>query len=166
MSEAAGVLVIGFGNPGRLDDGLGPAAAAAIERLGLPGVAVDADYQLNVEDAERASRYPLVLFLDADATGPEPFGVQRVRPQRDVSFSTHSVQPAEVMGLATDLFAAATQAYVVGIRGYAFDGFGEDLTAAARGNLNAAVDFVTELLRPGDIDAMMAQLDTRAGASR
>ena len=27
------VLLIGFGNPGRLDDGLGPALAAEIERV-------------------------------------------------------------------------------------------------------------------------------------
>ena len=45
------VLLIGYGNPGRLDDGLGPALAAAVEKLAIPGVTVDADYQLNVEDA-------------------------------------------------------------------------------------------------------------------
>ena len=32
------LLVIGYGNPGRLDDGLGPAFAAQVERLQLPDV--------------------------------------------------------------------------------------------------------------------------------
>ena len=31
-------LVIGYGNPGRLDDGLGPALAEAVEKLDLPGL--------------------------------------------------------------------------------------------------------------------------------
>jgi hydrogenase maturation protease len=32
-SPSPRVLVIGYGNPGRQDDGLGPAAAAEIEKL-------------------------------------------------------------------------------------------------------------------------------------
>ena len=34
------MLLLGYGNPGRLDDGLGPALAAQVERLALPGVTV------------------------------------------------------------------------------------------------------------------------------
>ena len=45
------VLVIGYGNPGRQDDGLGAAVIERLEALGLEGVTVDADYQLNIEDA-------------------------------------------------------------------------------------------------------------------
>ena len=36
--RAARVLVIGYGNPGRWDDGLGPALAAELGGLGLPNV--------------------------------------------------------------------------------------------------------------------------------
>src|SRR5450432_1649313 len=50
-SGAPRILVIGYGNPGREDDGLGPAAAAEIERLGRPGVSVRGNYQLVLEDA-------------------------------------------------------------------------------------------------------------------
>ncbi|MBV8574206.1 MAG: hypothetical protein JOZ58_04080, partial [Acetobacteraceae bacterium] len=34
------VLVLGYGNPGRQDDGLGPAAVAEIDRRAFPGVLV------------------------------------------------------------------------------------------------------------------------------
>ena len=78
--EHADILLIGFGNPGRLDDGLGPAMTGAIEALGLPGVAVEADYQLTVEDAAELARCKVVVFADADATGPEPFWVRRLEP--------------------------------------------------------------------------------------
>jgi hydrogenase maturation protease len=164
MSDQAGVLVIGIGNPGRQDDGLGPAAAAAIEKLGLSGVTVDADYQLNVEDAQSIGRFPLVLFVDADAAGEAPFSVQPVRPREQMSFSTHSVEAEAVLHMAHEMFAARTRAYMVGIRGYAFEGFGEVLSPQAQGNLDAAVAFLAALLRSGDIDAMAARLDNRAGA--
>lgn len=161
----AGVLLIGFGNPGRLDDGLGPAAAAALERLGIPGVTVDADYQLSVEDAEAASRFALVLFVDADVAAGEPFGVQAVEPERGASFSSHSVRPAAVIGLSRELFGGRAAAFVIGIRGYEFDGFGERLSTAARQNLDAAVRFLEALLRRGDVDAMIAELNNRARGS-
>ena len=52
----ASALVIGFGNPGRLDDGLGPALAARFEAKGLDDVVVDADYQLTVKDNQKGIR--------------------------------------------------------------------------------------------------------------
>ena len=59
VSQTAGhaprILVIGYGNPGRLDDGLGPAVASAMEEFNLPGVSVDSNYQLTVEDAASAA---------------------------------------------------------------------------------------------------------------
>ena len=42
------VLLLCYGNPGRLDDGLGPAFGEVLERESLPGVTVDLDYQLTV----------------------------------------------------------------------------------------------------------------------
>jgi DNA-binding response OmpR family regulator len=60
------VLVIGYGNPGRLDDGLGPALAETLQRLDLPGVTVDADYQLTAEDGLRKYKdiKPDVVIVD------------------------------------------------------------------------------------------------------
>jgi len=72
MNDAATVLVIGYGNPGRRDDGLGPALAERLQELRLPGVDVDADYQLTVEDAAAAAEHDVVVFADAAQAGPEP----------------------------------------------------------------------------------------------
>jgi len=137
------VLLIGYGNPGRLDDGLGPALAAAVEELRLPGVTVEADYQLTVEDAAQVAECDVVLFADADQTGPEPFSVRRIRPgRRGVSFSSHSVRPEAVLALAGELFNAEPEAYILGVRGYEFGEFGERLSQRARANLAEAVDYV------------------------
>ena len=49
----------------RLDDGLGPALADALEKLDLPGVSVDADYQLMIEDAAEVAEHDFAIFADA-----------------------------------------------------------------------------------------------------
>ncbi len=150
MSQGAvRVLLIGYGNPGRLDDGLGPALAAAVEKLAIPGVKVDAAYQLSVEDAAAVAEHDVVIFADADVAGPEPFWFRRIEPGPTWSFSTHSVEPAAVLGLARQMFSARTEGYILGIRGYDFNEFGERLSDRARANLDAAVAFIEPMLRSG-----------------
>ncbi len=143
------VVLIGFGNPGRLDDGLGPALAALIERMNLPGVTVESDYQLCLEDAETVSRHDVAIFADADTSGPEPFSFRRLEPARSLTFSTHSLRPAAVLGLARQLFDAQTEGYILGIRGYAFNEYMESLSEPARANLTAAAAFLERICREG-----------------
>lgn len=143
------VLVIGYGNPGRRDDGLGPTAAAAIEKMRLRDVTVDSDYQLTVEDAHAVARCDVAVFVDADASGPEPFSFRRIAPSDYASFSSHSVEPDVVLGLARSLFKAEPDGYVLGIRGYEFNEFGEALSKGARENLDEAVRFLRETIVTG-----------------
>lgn len=164
MEAARRILVFGYGNPGRLDDGLGPAFVDQLEALRLPDVTCDCDYQLNVEDASLVAAHDLVVFVDAAATGPEPFALRRVAPQSELSFSTHSVSPAAVLGLARDMFGRCPPAFTLGIRGYEFNAFGETISSRARGNLRAALDFFLELLRDDNFRAAAARTPTVAAA--
>lgn len=141
------ILVIGFGNPGRCDDGLGPALAAWLEGRSLPGVTVDSDYQLTVEDADSVARHDVVVFADASVGGSEPFYFRRTQPHGTLGFSSHSVEPGEVLALAATLFDGTPEAYVLGIRGYAFNEFGEGLSGKASANLAAAAAFIDCVLR-------------------
>lgn len=153
MKEArAGVLLIGYGNPGRMDDGLGPALAEAVEGLALPGVVADADYQLAVEHAEAIAGCDAVIFADAALSGPEPFSFRRIEPavRRAMSFTSHSLQPEAVLALARDLFGADAEGHLLAVRGYVFNRFGETLSAGARENLNAAVRFLGQCLPARD----------------
>jgi hydrogenase maturation protease len=143
------VLVIGYGNPGRLDDGLGPAFAAAFEELGVPGVTVESGYQLAVEDARTLADYDVVVFVDASLTAPDPFSFERVEPKASASFSSHIVEPGGVVALAQQLYKAKTEAYALGIRGHAFDEFGETLSAQAQANMAAALAFLERVVREG-----------------
>lgn len=143
------VLLIGYGNPGRLDDGLGPALAEAIEALNLPGVTVQADYQLTVEDAAAVAEHDVAIFADADVAGEGPFYFRRLTPLAGCSFTSHSVEPAALLALAVQLFDARASAYVLGIRGYEFNEFDERLSEGATRNLAAALEYLRTALLAG-----------------
>lgn len=151
MTPVPTTLILGWGNPGRVDDGLGPAFIEAISKLAPSNVVLDSDYQLTMEDAARVANYDRVVFVDADRNGPAPFSMRPLEPSTDGgSFSTHSVAPGAVLSLCRDLFHATPEAWLLGIRGYEFDRFGEGLSEGARANLDQAVEFIRKSLEQAD----------------
>ncbi|HNR98417.1 MAG TPA: hydrogenase maturation protease [Planctomycetota bacterium] len=146
MTGSGAVLLIGYGNPGRRDDGLGPAFAEAVERMRIPGVTVDAAYQLTVEDAVEIGAHDIVLFADADRAGP-PFALRRLEPREDGRVTSHSIAPDALLALADALFGARPESYLLALRGYDFESFEESLTAGAAANLRAALRFMAPVLR-------------------
>lgn len=162
---SASVLVYGYGNPGRLDDGLGPALVRELLALGLADrAALETAYQLQVEDAALVAAHDVVVFADADAACPPPFELRRLTPCRAAAFSTHSVAPAAVLALAREHFGAAPRGFTLGVRGYAFDDYGERLSPGARRNLEAAAQFLDRALRDGSL-ARQARVDTSRGGA-
>lgn len=157
MSDQSTVLLIGYGNPGRLDDGLGPALAEAIEAKGLAGVTVDSNYQLSVEDADAIAKHDFVLFVDASVSGREPFWFGKVDPRKEVSFSSHSVSPEALMDMANNMLEGRTQGFILGIRGYEFNEFGEQLSPHAAENLDAAVQFVEKAIAEKKFDRYVSE---------
>lgn len=141
------VLVIGYGNPARGDDGLGPLCAEAIEALDLPGVRVQTDYQLQVEDATAIADHDVVIFIDADAASSAPFSFDAVEPDGDGTVSSHRISAGTLLALARGLFGATAKAYMLGIRGVEFAPFTERLSAEARSNLTNALRFIEPFLR-------------------
>lgn len=135
------MLVLGYGNPGRQDDGLGPAFAEALDALDIPGVSVHAAFQLNIEDAANASEHDAVLFADADAAGSEPYAITKAEPAPTVAFTSHAVAPGAILAICEDYFGKRPKAWVLGIRGYTFE-FAEGLSPEAQKNLELAVAFV------------------------
>lgn len=154
----AKVLLLCYGNPARLDDGLGPALGREAEAGGWSGVTVEVNYQLSVEDAVEIGRHDTVLFVDAAVQGPEPFSFRPVRPAGRLAFTSHHLEPEFLIRLAQDLFSAQASAYAMGIRGYEFEGFGEELSPRAVANLRAAVGFLRRLLERDDFKGAGAQL--------
>ena len=150
--ESGKVLLIGYGNPGRLDDGLGPALAEAISHKKFKDVTVDANYQLTIEDAAEVAEHDVVIFADASVNSEEPFAFKPVIPKTVNTFSSHSIEPEIVLGFAYDLFQAETKGYTLAVRGYEFNEFGERLSSKAQDNLISAVEFLSKLLKTKNFD--------------
>lgn len=139
--RAPRVLVLGYGNPGRQDDGLGPVAAAEIGKLDWPGVTACDNYQLVIEDAVEISEHDVVWFVDAARSGAEPCEVRSLSPALDIAFTSHLVKPETLLAIANRYYGKLPQAHLIGIRGYEFE-FLEGLTDRASGNLAHAVALI------------------------
>ena len=122
--------MIGFGNPGRRDDGLGPAAAERLSAQSIPGVVCDSDYQLGIEDALACARHDIVIFVDAARGLRKPFTFTKVEAAGTMPAMSHALRPEAVLA----------------IRGHGW-AIGEGLTAKAEKDLALALDFLEDFLK-------------------
>ncbi|MDP2352142.1 MAG: hydrogenase maturation protease [Pseudomonadota bacterium] len=154
-------MVIGIGNPSRGDDALGPLLIERLEAFQLPDVELLTDFQLQVEYALDLRGRREVVFVDASLEAPAPFSFSPAVAVEDASYSSHELSPGAVLHAYEKLFGVAPPAHVLAIRGEAFE-LGEDLSAAASANLDAALAFIarrfsdTSPLNTGTIDACAA----------
>jgi len=97
VNGVAPVLVIGYGNPARGDDAVGPVLAERLEQWLTDSAHVDievlTDFQLNIEHVLDLAGRRRVLLIDASAGGQSPFECVRVEPESDDSHTTHAVSP-------------------------------------------------------------------------
>jgi hydrogenase maturation protease len=139
-------LLIGYGNPGRQDDGLGPAVAAEIEKMGLANLTVYDCYQLNIEDAVDVAEHDAVWFVDASKVGVTPYALTDLSPAFELDFTSHFVRPEVVLALAQHYYGKSPRAFLLGIRGYEFE-FIEQLTVGATENMRLAVSMLTQRIQ-------------------
>jgi hydrogenase maturation protease len=130
------VLIVAYGNTLRGDDGVGWIVADDLRRrLASPEVEVLQLLQLLPELAESVSHVDTVIFVDASCEG-EP-GELRCRPVTPppvkVQF-THQLSPAELLGLAGQLYGATPQAFCVSLTGQCFE-HGEELSESVAARL-------------------------------
>jgi hydrogenase maturation protease len=144
------LLIYGYGNPGRQDDGLGVALVEQLEAWAqaesIVGLVFDTNYQLNAEDALGVAGSRAVVFVDAAREGTEPFAFHPLEPRGEISFSTHAMSPESVLALAAELYGARPPAWILAIRGHAWEP-NEPPTAAALANLAAACEFLQTWFR-------------------
>ncbi len=137
--ESKNTLLIGIGNNGRKDDGLGWAFLDIVKKNGTFDGELVYRYQLNVEDAEMISHAERVIFVDA-YKGKLPIGFQwkLIIPEEQYTFTTHSFSPSALLFLCQELYAKPPEAYVLMIEGKNW-GLGVGLSEAAKKNLKDAV---------------------------
>lgn len=143
-----GVLVIGYGNTLRTDDGLGWYAA---ERLAddprLDGATVIGRHQLTPELALDVSRAALVVFVDANV-GPPPgtLTIETVPTAGNSATAwSHQLTPSSLVALARELYGRAPEVILVSV-GVASLDHGDRLSSVVEAALPALVDAVATLV--------------------
>lgn len=120
----ANILVIGYGNVLRSDDGLGVHAAHALEESfrSRAEVRVIAAHQLTPEMAEDVSEARFVLFLDC-AVGETPGEIVEtlLAPWNGPAGISHHVTPGALLEAAEQLYGEAPTAISLTVSGVWFD---------------------------------------------
>ncbi len=146
------ILVYGYGNPGRQDDGLGIRLSEDLENWahekGIANVSFDTNYQLNAEDALEVSGNDVVIFADAAKNEDETFTFNPLKPARKIAFTTHAMNPETVLALCDELYKKRPKAYMLSINGFKWEVAGK-MTPGAERNLSLAEEFLKQkLLNP------------------
>jgi hydrogenase maturation protease len=139
------VLIIGYGNRLRRDDGAGVRVARCVERWQCPGVACLAPQQLVPELAEDLSRSRRALFVDAALT--EKVMVMRLLESAAVPPGlAHTSTPAALLAWSHALYGRCPPAWLLTIPA-ADLGHGFGLSPQARRSVREALAWARSWLR-------------------
>lgn len=141
------VLVVGYGNELRGDDGVGPAAAEALrDRLPRQIAEVLAVQQLLPELIERINRSRVVIFIDADANAPPGQIRQEKLTAHRASGEAigHYQSPESLLAMACELYGHAPSAILFHVGAANFD-FKEGLSEPVREAILRLVREVIEI---------------------
>lgn len=144
-NREGGLLVIGYGNTLRGDDGVGPRVAEALAKLQLPAVRTLVCQQLSPEHADPIARAETVIFVDAAVDGPKEVQWRPLEPGDSTQLMAHAADPRTMLALARDVFGHVPQAWWLTIPATDL-GFCEQLSATALHGLERAVELISEIL--------------------
>ena len=154
------ILIIGYGNPDRQDDGVAWYILRSLaELLGYPFPASYEDefptnsridfvfhLQLTLEMAEDISGYERVCFVDAH-TGdiPEPVRLIQITAEFQRSPFTHHLTAQSLLSMCKTIYSKKPEAVLLSVRGFRF-GFERDLSAETNALVTPAVHLLSNWL--------------------
>ncbi len=138
------LLVIGYGNTLRGDDGVGPKVAAAVDAARLAGVRALACHQLTPELAEPVSRAGMVVFVDAAISGQSELQMVEVKPAPTGRIMAHVSEPGALLAVAQDVFGRCPPACWLTIPIRNTD-FGDELSPVAAAGMQRALEEIRAL---------------------
>lgn len=128
-------LLIGIGNEGRQDDGLGWAFLDQLPTIIKDDYDIEYRYQLQVEDAELIGNYQKVYFIDADVRNFEKgYHLEKTQAKDQGSYTSHELSTESIVSLCNNMYEAFPDCYNLSISGYSFE-LAIGMTEKAKENL-------------------------------
>jgi hydrogenase maturation protease len=139
------ILIVGYGNPLRCDDGVGWRAAEALSRsLPFPEIEILIRQQLAPELADNLRYADLVFFIDAAHAGkPGELTCEPLTSQQGITGS-HQLSPSHLLALAQQLYGATPRAFAVSLCGECFE-HGSTISATVEAGLPKLIALVENL---------------------
>jgi hydrogenase maturation protease len=149
--KAMTVLVVGYGNTLRGDDGVGYQVAETVAEWRLPQVRSIAVHQLLPELAADIAEVEIVVFVDAVVAIDSPAPNITIAPLvagADATFSTHAITPQLLLGMTQKLYGATPVAYLLTISTIDFT-LGANLSSIACRGKELALDYLKSAVGVG-----------------
>jgi len=139
------LLIIGYGNTLRSDDGVGPRLVEAVGTLRLPHVKTLICQQLAPEHSGAVSMAEAVLFVDAAVDEPHEVQWRELKPGPAAQLIAHAADPRTLLAFARDVFGHAPQAWWLTIPAMNLE-FGEHLSLTTEAGYHEALDQIKSLV--------------------
>jgi hydrogenase maturation protease len=141
----ADILIIGYGNELRSDDGAGPAVARYVESLRLPGVRTLVLPQLTPELAADIACARAVIFVDAQpAHEAHEVQVLLLSPSSPRALGSHTSDPGALLALTQALYGRCPPTWLVAVPAARFD-LGTELSPLTQAAVGQALERIRAL---------------------
>lgn len=140
-------LILGYGNPARGDDALGPLLVERLEKTPLPPeITLLSEMQLQPELIFDLAERERVVFIDAGLETPPPWTFERIEPGGNATFTTHTLSPQALLQIYREVLQAEPPpSFLLTIRGERFE-LGTPLSPEAQEHLEQAFGFLRHWL--------------------
>ena len=139
------ILIIGYGNPIRGDNGIGQAVIAEVEQWNLAHLRSQSLHQLTPEIAAEMAEVETVIFVDAGLEG-DTVNITSLEPLPSDLFNWgHSLNPRSLLSLTQFLYQKSPQAWLIAIPGENFE-LSETLSEKALNGIQEALKIIKNLV--------------------
>ncbi len=146
LVEIGSVLIIGYGNELRGDDGIGPYVVAELADLNLPGVRTRVVHQLVPELAEEVADVEQVIFVDAGVgRDDDEVHVVPIGPADSGDVFGHFADPMGLLALTDRVYGRVPVAWMVTVPCREFQ-LSEGFSEAAKTQSKIAIEMIEQWL--------------------
>ncbi|RJR42790.1 MAG: hydrogenase maturation protease [Desulfobacteraceae bacterium] len=163
------LLILGYGNPQRRDDGCGYCVAARVQAMleEKRGVRIVFAHQLDPAMAEDLAYAREVVFVDATVEElKRGRRWRRIAPEPGfLPVLTHHLGPSFLLGLTFSIWGRCPAAWLVSIQGHDF-GLGQGLSRGAARNVEKVSKEIVSFLMTKTVDKKAEFIKTYAKVKR
>lgn len=140
------ILLIGYGNQTRSDDGIGWYVAEKVESKLSDEIDVLKLNQLTVDLAEEIKDCKLVIFVDARINDDDEWlKIEDIEPNYKMGLTAHYLTPETLLAICQGLYKKVPKAKLFSIKGVNFD-FGEELSEPTKNAAEEAIEKISKIV--------------------